>query len=99
MIINNYLFSIELNTNNPDQVIDITIKSDVAYVYSDTIQDFEMSEYTKKYFIKEINKVLEYCYSIGIDILNINYLRSLKGLTKCDIKNYRINWTIDVLHP
>ena len=99
LIINNYFFSIELNTENPENVIDITIKSDVAYVYSDTIKEYEMSTYTKKYFINEINKVFDYCYSIGIDILNINYLRSLKGLPSCDIKSYQFNWTIDVLHP
>ena len=88
-----------LDTENPESIINVTIKSDVAYVYSDTIKDYEISKYTKKYFINEINKVFDYCYSIGIDILNINYLRSLKGLPECDIKTYQFNWTIDVLHP
>ena len=99
LIINNHFFSVKLDTENPESIINITIKSDVAYVYSDKIQDYEISYYTKKYFIEEINKVLDYCYSIGIDILNISYLRSLKGLPECDIKSYQFNWTIDVLHP
>ena len=99
LIINNHFFSVKLDTENPESIINITIKSDIAYVYSDKIQDYEISYYTKKYFIEEINKVLDYCYSIGIDILNISYLRSLKGLPECDIKSYQFNWTIDVLHP
>ena len=99
LIINNYFFNVNLDTENPESIINVTIKSDVAYVYSDTIKDYEISKYTKKYFINEINKVFDYCYSIGIDILNINYLRSLKGLPECDIRTYQFNWTIDVLHP
>lgn len=98
-IINNYLFSLNLNTNNPDKIIDIVIKADIAYVYSDTINDKEFSEYVKKYFIQEIDKVFKYCYSIGIDILNINYLRSLRNLDECDITKYQLNYTIDVVHP
>lgn len=99
IVINNYLFNLSLNPNNPDQLIDIVIKADIAYVYSDTIDDKIFSEYTKKYFIEEIDKVFKYAYSIGIDVLNINYLRKLKNLPECDISNYQFNYTIDVVHP
>ncbi len=99
LVINNYIFDYSLNTKNPNQIIDIIIKTDVAYVHSKNIENSELEQYTKKYLMEEIQKVFDSCCIMGIDILNINYLRSLKGLNKAQISDYKINFVIDVFHP
>lgn len=99
IVVNNYTFDMLLDNLNPNSQLNITIKSDVAYIYSNITSNTDFIEKTKQYFIQEIQRLYNYCLENNIDIFNINYQRSLQGLEPVDIKTYHINYTIDLLHP
>lgn len=99
LVVNNYTLDVSLDNLHPESVLNIIIKSDVAYIYSDITSNNDFINKTKEYFKTEIDKLFSHCLNNNIDLFNINFQRSLQGLEPVDIKTYKISYTIDLLHP
>lgn len=99
LVVNNYTFDTDLDDLSPEDTVNVIIKSDVAYIYSNITSNTNFINKTKEYFINEIDKLFDYCLENNIDLFNINFQRQLQGLEPTNIKNYKINYVIDLLHP
>ena len=59
----------------------------------------ELSIKTRCYWAKDLKDAYWMMHENNIDLFNINFQRQLQGLEPTNIKNYKINYVIDLLHP